>query len=319
MYCAVGRARMASFALGSKRRLRYNAPHMSTKLWHSVEVEIARVGEAAATAQLWALGTTGVEISEDQSDFVILRAYFDAAPDVEKLRAQILQHLKLMELPAFALREIKSLTIADQDWLTEWKKGYEPVTIGQRLLIAPSWKLAEVAQTDRLIVQIDPGMAFGTGTHETTRGCLEMLEKYWPGGALLDMGTGTGILAIAASKLHPGARVVGFDVDPEAIEVARENAQINGVADDIEIEVNKLASYQGQEFDVVIANLTADVIIPLAPEFPPVLKPQGALIVSGILREQANDVRAALLNEQFVLLEAAPDGEWVTMALRLIA
>lgn len=290
---------------------------MSNKLWHSVEVEIARVGETAATTQLWALGTTGVEISEDQSDFVTLRAYFDTAPDVEKLRRQILQHLKLIDLPAFALRDIKELTIADQDWLTEWKKGYEPITIGGRLLIAPSWKRAEVAQTDRLLVQIDPGMAFGTGTHQTTRGCLELLEKYWQGGALLDVGTGTGILAIAAIKLYPGARVIGFDVDPEAIEVARENAQINGVADDLEIEVNKLASYQGQEFDVVLANLTADVLIPLASEFPQVSKAQGTLIVSGILREQADDVRAALHDQKFDLLEAKPDGEWVTMALRL--
>jgi ribosomal protein L11 methyltransferase len=290
---------------------------MSDKLWHSVEVEIARVGETAATTQLWALGTTGVEISEDQSDFVTLRAYFDTAPDIEKLRRQILQHLKLIDLPAFALRDIKSTTVADQDWLTEWKKGYEPVTIGQRLLIAPSWKLAEVGQTDRVIVQIDPGMAFGTGTHATTRGCLELLEKYWQGGALLDVGTGTGILAIAALKLYPDARVIGFDIDPEAIEVARENTEINGVADDLEIEVNKLASYQGQDFDVVLANLTADVLIPLAPEFPQVIKPQGTLIVSGILREQGDDVQAALSNERFALLEAKPDGEWVTMALRL--
>jgi ribosomal protein L11 methyltransferase len=308
---------MAAFGLGSKRGFAYNAGHMSDKLWHSVEVEIARVGETAATTQLWALGTTGVEISEDQSDFVTLRAYFDTAPDVEKLRRQILQHLKLIDLPAFALRDIKSTTVADQDWLTEWKKGYEPVTIGQRLLIAPSWKLAEVGQTDRIIVQIDPGMAFGTGTHATTRGCLELLEKYWQGGALLDVGTGTGILAIAALKLYPDARVIGFDIDPEAIEVARENTEINGVADDLEIEVNKLASYQGQDFDVVLANLTADVLIPLAPEFPQVIKPQGTLIVSGILREQGDDVQAALSNERFALLEAKPDGEWVTMALRL--
>jgi ribosomal protein L11 methyltransferase len=169
-------------------------------------------------------------------------------------------------------------------------------------------------------------MAFGTGTHETTRGCLEMLEKYWPppavSGALLDVGTGTGILAIAAikllsGKLHPGARVTAFDIDPEAIEVARENAEINRVVEDIEIEVNKLSAYQGQEFDVVLANLTADVIIPLAPDFPAVMKPQATLIVSGILGEQGNEVIAALNKHQLELLESKPDGEWVTMAFRL--
>jgi ribosomal protein L11 methyltransferase len=294
---------------------------MSTKVWHAVEVEIARVAETAATTQLWTLNTTGVEISEDASDFVTLRAYFDAAPDVEKLRGQILHHLKLIDLPEFALRRVESMTIADQDWLSEWKKGWEPILIGQRLLVAPSWKLDQVKDDNRVIIQIDPGMAFGTGTHETTRGCLEMLEKYWPpiseGGALLDVGTGTGILAIAAIKLRPGARVTAFDIDPEAIEVALENAEINRVGEDIEIEVNKLSAYQGQEFDVVMANLTADVIIPLAPDFPAVMKPQATLIVSGILREQGNEVIAALNKQQFESLESKPDGEWVTMAFRL--
>lgn len=324
---------------------------MNMKVWHAVEVEIARVGETAATAQLWAMNTTGLEVSEDASDFVTLRAYFDSAPDVEKLRQNILNNLKLIDLPDFALRRVEASTIADQDWMSEWKKGWEPLVIGEKLVIAPSWKLDQVGQTDRVIIQIDPGMAFGTGTHETTRGCLEMLEKFWPptseSASLLDVGTGTGILAIAAYKLlysptktneentkektnalplHRAAscssviqnfRITAFDVDPEAIEVARENAEINQVADEIEIEVNKLSSYAGQEFYVVLANLTADVIIPLAADFPAAMKPQGILIVSGILREQGDDVIAALKAQQFELIESKPDGEWVTMAFKL--
>jgi ribosomal protein L11 methyltransferase len=220
--------------------------------------------------------------------------------------------LSLTNLPEYALRGIKSLTIADQDWLAEWKKGYEPIEIGNRLLIAPSWK-AE-GKSDRILIQIDPGMAFGTGTHETTRGCLELLEKYWRGGSLLDVGTGTGILAIAAIKLAPGSRVVGFDLDPEAVAVAQENAEINNVAAELELEVNKLSSFHGQEFDLVLANLTADVIVPFAPDFRQVMK-HGILIVSGILREQGDEVRAAL--EGFKVMEEKPDGEWITYALRL--
>jgi ribosomal protein L11 methyltransferase len=288
------------------------------KVWYAVEVEIARVAETAATTQLWAINTTGVEISEDKDrpDLITLRAYFDSPPDIEKLREQILGHLKLIAVPEFTLRRIDSLTIADQDWLAEWKKGYEPIEIGERLLIAPSWKIDRVKKSDRVIVQIDPGMAFGTGTHETTRGCLEMLEKYWTGGSLLDTGTGTGILAIAAVKLHPGSRVTGFDVDPEAVGIARENAAINGVEDELELEVNKLSSYQGQDFDLVLANLTADVIIPLSGEFAQVVKPEEVLVVSGILSEFADDVRQSLLAQKFTVIETKPDGEWVTMALR---
>lgn len=289
------------------------------KVWHAVEIEIARVGESAATAQLWTFGTTGLEVSEDGSDFVTLRAYFDLAPDIARMRQEIIASLRQLNLPDSGLRRVDSLTIADQDWLAEWKKGYEPVEIGNRMIVSPSWKRDQVAGTDRIIIQIDPGMAFGTGTHETTRGCLEMLEKHWRGGSLLDVGTGTGILAIAAIKLHPGSIVTGFDVDPEAITVAEENAAINCVGDEIELEVNRLSSYAGRQFDVVVANLTADVIIPLAGEFPEVIKPGGMLIVSGILTEQGDEVREALRSEGFEMIEAKPDGEWVTFTLKSVS
>lgn len=289
------------------------------KIWHAVEIEIARVGESAATAQLWTFGTTGLEVSEDGSDFVTLRAYFDLAPDIARMRQEIIASLRQLNLPDSGLRRVDSLTIADQDWLAEWKKGYEPVEIGNRMIVSPSWKRDQVAGTDRIIIQIDPGMAFGTGTHETTRGCLEMLEKHWRGGSLLDVGTGTGILAIAAIKLHPGSIVTGFDVDPEAITVAEENAAINCVGDEIELEVNRLSSYAGRQFDVVLANLTADVIIPLAGEFPEVIKPGGMLIVSGILTEQGDEVLEALRSEGFEMIEAKPDGEWVTFTLKSVS
>lgn len=290
------------------------------KYWHVIEIEIARIGESAATTQLWAFGTTGIEISDDQPEWIMLRAYFEAVPDEARLRAQIVQTLRLSDLPDAALRRITSLTIAEQDWLAEWKKGYEPVAAGDRLLIVPSWQRAEIQPGERIVIQIDPGMAFGTGTHETTRGCLEMLERYWatqsPDDSLLDVGTGTGILAIAAVGLVPGARVVAFDVDPEAVAVAEENAAINGVAGQIEFTVNRLSAFQGQEFAVVLANLTADVIIPLANDFPSVIKPGGTLIVSGILTEQGDEVTTAFEARSFTTLASKPDGEWVTFALR---
>lgn len=287
------------------------------KVWHAVEVQLVRVAETPVTAQLWSANTTGLEISEDTPEAITMRAYFEAAPDLEQLKANIFRALRLSDLPEAALRSIQPLTIADQDWLSEWKKGYEPVTIGAKILITPSWKRDKIEAGERVIVQIDPGMAFGTGTHETTRGCLELLEKYWHGDSLLDVGTGTGILAIAAVKLVPGSRVIGFDVDPEAIDVALENAQINQVEDEIEFEVNKLASFHGQAFDVVLANLTADVIEPLAADFPQVMSATGTLIVSGILREQGDDVCAALGAEGLEVIESKPDGEWVTFALKL--
>src|SRR5262245_18528198 len=286
------------------------------KNWYALEIEIARVAETAATTQLWASGTTGIEFSEDSSDFITLRAYFDLAPDTEKIRAGIVHGLMLMDLPETALRKITSSTVADQDWLAEWKKSYQPLEIGERLLITPSWKFDQVKDSGRIVIRIDPGMAFGTGTHETTRGCLEMIEKFWRGGKLLDVGTGTGILAIAAIRLASGSCVVGFDIDPQAVTVAEENAEINGVADGIVIEVNKLSFYHGGEFDLVVANLTADEIARQTTDFALVTKSQGILVVSGILREQAADLLLALSQAMFEPVESRVDGEWYTAALR---
>jgi ribosomal protein L11 methyltransferase len=290
------------------------------KNWYALEIEIARVAETAATTQLWAGGTTGIEYSEDpSSDLITLRAYFDLAPDMEKIRAGIVHSLQLMGLPETAFLGITGRIVADQDWLAEWKKGYQPLEIAERLLITPSWKIEQVKDSGRIVIQIDPGMAFGTGTHETTRGCLEMLEKFWRGGKLLDAGTGTGILAIAAIRLAPGSCVVGFDIDPEAVTVAEENARVNGVADEVVIEVNKIAFYHGWEFDLVVANLTADVITQLTSDFAQITKPLGLLVVSGILREQADKVLSVLSQAMFEPVDSSIDGEWFTAALRFHA
>jgi ribosomal protein L11 methyltransferase len=290
------------------------------KLWHALDLTFAKAAESAITPQLWNAGTTGLEVSEDQADLVTMRAYFDAAPDAAKLTDDIHKALEFLHLPPSALHAITPQTIADQDWLAEWKKGYEPMTIGNLWLVTPSWKREQVDPADRILIQIDPGMAFGTGTHETTRGCLELLEKYWattpPESSLLDVGTGTGILAIAAIKLQPKATVIGFDVDPEAITVAEENAEINCVAFDLTLETNRLSSYVGQTFDVVLANLTADVILPLAEDLAQVVKAEGILIVSGILNEQGDEVVQTLESLGLALLESKPDGEWVSFALR---
>jgi len=287
------------------------------RVWHALELEITRHAEATISAQLWAAGTTGIEISEDSRDIITLRAWFPQKQDDISVRAEIERALQDTGFARSSLRSLKALEVADQDWLAEWKKGYEPVEIGTHLLVAPSWKRDEVRDSKRTIIEIDPGMAFGTGTHETTRGCLEMLERYWHGGSLLDVGTGTGILAIAALKLIPASRVVGFDVDPEAITVAEENAAINGVAGGIVLEVDRISSFHGEEFDVVVANLTADVLIPIAADLAKVARAGGILIASGILLDQRQDVAVPFAASGFVLDQEKPDGEWVTLALKL--
>jgi ribosomal protein L11 methyltransferase len=201
--------------------------------------------------------------------------------------------------------------IADRDWLDEWKKSWQPVEIGRRFVIAPPWTEIPDAH-DRILIRIEPGMAFGTGTHETTRLCLALLEKYFEGGSFLDVGTGTGILAIAAAKLFPGARVEACDTDPDAITIARENAKLNGVAH-IGFRVGTINEATSSA-DCVCANLTADTISQLLPLLLGVTC--GRLIFSGILESQMESVLDELKEHGVEEpVEIRNDGEWVALVL----
>ena len=188
----------------------------------------------------------------------------------------------------------------------------EPVEVGKRFLIAPPW--SEIANDhNRIVIRIEPGMAFGTGTHETTRLCLTALERYFAGGSFLDVGTGTGILAIAAAKLSRDARVEACDTDAEALAIAEENARLNDVAGQIAFRVGTIAEPTASA-DVVCANLTADVIVPLLPAL--LGATCGRLILSGVLDTQVDLVSAALQQKGInSALEVIQDGEWVAIVI----
>ncbi|HVF66989.1 MAG TPA: 50S ribosomal protein L11 methyltransferase, partial [Pyrinomonadaceae bacterium] len=194
--------------------------------------------------------------------------------------------------------------------LAEWKSGWLPVFVG-RFVVAPPW--AEVKESgERLVIRVEPGMAFGTGTHETTRLCLAAIEKHFRGGSFLDVGTGTGILAMAAAMLAPAARVEACDTDALAVSVAEENARLNGVAERISFRVGSVDD-STPSADVVCANLTADVILPLLPAL--TAATCGRLILSGILDTQAEQVRARLLELGAEDCEVTRDGEWVAITV----
>jgi ribosomal protein L11 methyltransferase len=199
--------------------------------------------------------------------------------------------------------------------MEKWKEGFEPVLIGERLMIAPSWKLPAGAGVRR-VVRVDPGMAFGTGTHDTTRMCLEAIERHWRGGSMLDVGTGTGILAIAAAKLGGGSRILGIDLDPVAVEVARENVLINEVADLVEIGEGQPGKPSGQMFDMVVANLTAEVIIDLMADLAGCLAEPGLLILSGILNELRPDVEQRAIDSRLEIIERRQSNEWSLVVAR---
>jgi ribosomal protein L11 methyltransferase len=257
-------------------------------------------------------GALGTELENDFDQLQRATGYFAEVPDRERVRAELADALRIYSLPSSSVRDMSLREVEDQDWLGEWKKSWQPVEVGERFLIAPPW--SEIKDdVERLVIRIEPGMAFGTGTHETTRLCLAALERHFTGGSLLDVGTGTGILAIAAAKLAPDASVEACDTDAEAVAIAEENARLNGVADRIEFSVGTVTESTASA-DVVCANLTADVIVPLLPAL--LGATCGQLILSGILETQVEFVSNALhQNGVDSLLEVNQDGEWVAIVV----
>ena len=206
-----------------------------------------------------------------------------------------------------------------EDWSSSWKVHFKPLRVGKHLLIVPTWENAAELPGD-LVIRIDPGMAFGTGGHETTRLCLEMLESVMEGGpllnipSLLDLGTGSGILAMAASLLGAG-RVLALDIDPDAVEVARENLVLNEMSDRIECGTSPLETLT-ERFDIILANILAEELVRLSPYLTERLQSGGALILSGILAEKESLVRKGFDSQPLKYIQTACAGEWVAMLYR---
>ena len=252
-------------------------------------------------------------------DDVKVTGYYEAD---ERLRDRLLfiqaelKRLKGLDLGMdLGKLEILDHAVAEEDWTSSWKKAFRPFRLGEHMVIKPSWEDYDAQPGDH-IIEIDPGMAFGTGTHETTGMCVKLVEKYVrPGDECIDIGTGTGILAIAAA--HMGAkRVLATDLDAVAVRVAAENVENNGFAGVIDVRCGDLleAVEPGRQADVVIANIIADVIIGLAAPVKPFVKKGGVFICSGIAVNRLEDVLEALKAAGYAILDAETQGEWSAVA-----
>jgi ribosomal protein L11 methyltransferase len=316
-------------------------------VWYALDVLIEAPAREATEYGLMEAGALGTETNDDGAQTTV-RGYFDRKPDIEMVRAALVDALSVYNLASAALIEMALSEVPDRDWLAEWKKSWQPVQVG-RFIIAPPWLVSEpgadrgpragsprevvdatgssepiesidpVANapgTDTIVIRINPGMAFGTGTHETTRLCLKAIEKHYVGGSFLDVGTGTGILAITAAKCqkpeHEAGRslITACDTDADAINIARENAELNDVGDQIDFRVGTVDDDTASA-DLVCANLTAPVIVELLPQL--IGATCGRLILSGILDSQIEMVRTRLLELAVVDFEVDQDGEWVSI------
>ena len=226
--------------------------------------------------------------------------------------AYIRQRCGELELHA----EIELVGVNEEDWANSWKAYYKPIKIGEKIVICPAWERYTPAEGE-IVIRMDPGMAFGTGTHETTRLVIRLLEKYTKEGQLmLDVGTGTGILAICASRL--GADFCrAYDIDPTAVRVARENIKDSGLGNVTcdQSDLLKQVSLEDGPYDLVCANIVADIIIRMTPDVGKYMKDDAVLLASGIIAERCDDVVECFEKNGFKVVEKLTDNDWCGLAV----
>ena len=241
----------------------------------------------------------------------IVKVHMYLAPDENP--AEILPLFKERLEASGVEYKLETSGIEQEDWQNAWKKYYHAMDIGQRLAIVPGW---ETYDTDRIVITMDPGMAFGTGTHETTNLCLEALDEFVKGGErLLDIGTGSGILAIAALLL--GAKSAeGVDIDPMCVRTAGENARLNGVQEQFQVLVGDLSDQAEGQYDIITANIVAAAILSLAPDLPSLMGPDTLFIASGIIDQKKDEVIAGLQKVGLQVVDVREKRGWECILAR---
>ena len=285
---------------------------MSGVVWFAVDVVVERQAvEAIESAfnKVDCLGTETDAWKERKGEPVRVSAFFDRLPDLAAIESAVKDELRIYGFAADLIGSLSHRTIEQTDWLAEWKKHWRPVEVG-RFIIAPPW--SGVDETGKHVIRIEPNMAFGTGTHETTQLCLSAISEHLqPGQSFLDVGTGTGILAIAAAKLG-AAPIVACDTDADSITIARENSDANGVGDKIDLFQGSV-DHATPSFDFVCANLTLDVIVPMLPML--IARSNHFLVLSGILTGQESVIQNELLKFQISNFKFKNAGEWISVPI----
>ena len=258
------------------------------------------------------------------------RVWIPDDADAEETRARIEEGLwRLRQIAPDTIGELEVKRVAEEDWANAWKEHYHPLQLGERVVIRPSWR--EYQPTgDQVVIELDPGMAFGTGLHPTTRNCVRLVEQATqPGAHVLDVGCGSGILTLAALKLG-AADALALDVSAVAVEATRENARLNGLGDRVDARLATLEGADGEpyfplppgvaflgaeigQFDLVLANIIARVIAQLAPALLRATRPGGQLIASGIIEERRDEAVGPLIAAGLTDIREIIENDWVTL------
>lgn len=300
--------------------------------WTEVQIKTTAELEELVSNVLYDAGATGLAIedprdilelslSEEKWDFVdpslinlefegvLIKAYFSESNDLENKIEEIKNRIKNDPVLSTGENEIKIGIVDDNDWAESWKKYYKPIRIGERILIKPSWEEYNLEEND-ILIELDPGMAFGTGTHETTAMCTEALEKYVkPGDIVYDIGCGSGILSIVAAKLG-AEKVVGVDLDELCVKVSNENIEMNNVEKIVEIKEGNLLDVVEGKANIIVSNIIAEIIARMTKDLKSYLKDNGIFITSGIIVEKIHLVEKALLENGFQILDIKKQNGW---------
>ncbi|MGY4690361.1 50S ribosomal protein L11 methyltransferase [Salibacterium sp. K-3] len=246
---------------------------------------------------------------------VVLKSYFAESSFVGETLEDIKQSINDLLLHDIDIgrNEVTITEVEQEDWAHAWKQYYKPVKVTDTLTITPSWEPYVPKSRDERVIELDPGMAFGTGTHPTTVLCLQTLEGEIKGGEhVIDVGTGSGVLAVGAAKFG-AAGVLGLDLDQTAVDAARENTAFNQVEETVTIKQNNLLDGQTEQADIVVANILADIIVRLAPDAWKALKPEGIFIASGIISGKKKEVLDALEKEHFEIRSTRDMEDWTAV------
>lgn len=260
-----------------------------------------------------------INVLEHKGKFAVVKGYFSEEDNIDEIIAYI--NKKVEEIKSLGIDvgegKVEFEKMYEEDWANNWKKYYKPSKVGEKIVVKPIWEEYEV-KDEELVVELDPGMAFGTGEHETTRMCIQALEKYvQKDSTVFDVGCGSGILAIAAAKL--GAKLaVGVDLDPVAVESAKENVGFNNI-DNIEILHGNLIEVIDGKADIVVANIIAEIICILTEDVSRVIKPNGYFITSGIIHDRVEMVTNKLEECGFEVVKVNKDGEWNCIIAKLLS
>lgn len=312
-------------------------------IWNEVQIKTTLEAEDAIVELFYDVGAKGVVIESTESllmiqndptvnyiderilnmdpDSSVIKGYFSEELDLDECIHQLFTGIK--KLPGYGLNpggcEVSITECQEEDWANSWKQFYKPTKVGKNIIIKPTWE-EYTPEPNEIIVNMDPGMAFGTGTHETTQLCVAAMEGVIsPKDTVYDIGCGTGILSIVAAELG-SPRVVGVDLDPVAVKVARENLEINGVSDVIEIREGNLVDVLDPEekADVIVANILAEAIVTLTGVIKPFLKPGGVFVSSGIINDRVKMVLAALDSHGFLVEHIENMGEWNAITATMV-